>query len=266
MVGNLEFSLFYLCIPVGGSADIAELDFLAGIIRIDLTRYGIFKDTTHKEFNESCLIQAFKYSGILSIDEMKMLKSFIKTRGVPQTALRDIANLFKIHINCTKYREEKGKTESVDFGLEFKDNRSINLIIMKNHYLLNERTNVSACYIKRYEEINNDKRFMNHDRKMMLMKFDPKRYSFNKQGMKITKLLTLMIEHKLLIPMSDDEIYKYSWQYRNKCESYKGFSRKVIIKDKTDSVYKQCHKVNQTKHFFGYTPEVNEGPEGTTVM
>ena len=67
--------------------------------------------------------------------------------------------------------------------------------------------------------------------------------------------------------MSDDEIYKYSWGYKNKCESYKGFSRKVVIKDKTEphsggsfalSEYKRSHKVNQTKHFFGYTPEEDE--------
>ena len=225
---------------------------------IDLVRYGIFNDTTHEEFNESCLVQAFKYSNILSADEFKMLKSFIKTRGVPQTALRDISNLFKIHINCKKIYDDSGKTSHVDFGLEYKDERSIKLIIMKNHYLLNERTNVSACYVKRYEEINNDKRFMNHQRKMLLMKFDDKRYSFNKQGMKISKLLALMIEHKLLVPMNDNEIYKYSWTYKNKEMKYKCACRKVNIKDKKDSYYKRTHKLNQTKHFFGYIPEENE--------
>ena len=239
---------------------------------IDLTRYGIFKDITHErpsgpelqrseEFNESCLIQAFKYSKVLNDNELKMLKSFIKTRGVPQTSLRDISNLFKIHINCKKYYDDSGKTGHVDFGEEYKDKRSIKLIIMKNHYLLNERTNVSACYIKRYEEINNDVRFMNHSRKMLLMKFDDKRYSFNKQGMKITKLLTLMIEHKLLEPMTDEEVYKYSWTYKNKEMKYNCACRKVNIKDKKDSYYKQTHKLNQTKHFFGYIPEDDEVDE-----
>ena len=91
------------------------------------------------------------------------------------------------------------------------------------------------------------------------MKFDDKRYSFNKQGMKITKLLLLMIEHKLLTPMSDDEVYKFSWSFKPSVVNYKTACRKVVVKDKVDvPSYKRTHKLNQTKHFFGYEPELNE--------
>lgn len=47
---------------------------------IDLRRYGIFSNVDDSEINDSCLIQAFRYSGILSDDELKMLISFTKTR------------------------------------------------------------------------------------------------------------------------------------------------------------------------------------------
>ena len=113
-----------------GSRIVAEFFPYTNKSDIDLTRYGVYKDTTDENFNESCLITAFKSSNILSTDEMKMLKSFIKTRGVPQTSLKQISDLFKIHINCKKYYENSGKTSHVDYGLEYKDKRSIKLIIM----------------------------------------------------------------------------------------------------------------------------------------
>ena len=95
------------------------------------------------------------------------------------------------------------------------------------------------------------------------MKFDDKRYSFNKQGMKITKLLALMIEHKLLTPMSEDEVYKYSWSYKPSVMNYKTACRKVVVKDKVDvPAYKRTHKLNQTKHFFGYEPDVQRTASG----
>ena len=156
---------------------------------IDLRRYGIFSNVDDPEINDSCLLQAFRHSNTLTDDELLMLKSFIRTRMIPRKQLRDISDLLKIHINVKIWYEDTGKTSNTDFGIEFKDLRSINLIIVNNHYMLNEYTNVSECYIKRYNDINNDKRFMNHQRKMMLLKFDDNRYSFSKRGLKITALL-----------------------------------------------------------------------------
>ena len=241
---------------------------------IDLRRYGIFKSQKEEGFNDPCLIQAFMNSGIFTDDEMKMLKSFIKTRAVAQTELKEISELMKVHIHCKKLHKDSGKTSHVDFGMEYKHLRSINLIIIDEHYLLNERLNVSECYIKRYEEINKDNRFKNQGnlrggsrgqgplRKMMLLKFDDKRYSFSKKGLKIIKLIKLMIEHNLLVRMSEKDINKYSYNFKAQTLEFDGKSRKVVVEDKKDSTFKRLNKVPQTKHFFGYTPEDDESPTG----
>ena len=241
---------------------------------IDLRRYGIFKSQKEEGFNDPCLIQAFMNSGIFTDDEMKMLKSFIKTRAVAQTELKEISELMKVHIHCKKLHKDSGKTSHVDFGMEYKHLRSINLIIIDEHYLLNERLNVSECYIKRYEEINKDNRFKNQGnlrggsrgqgplRKTMLLKFDDKRYSFSKKGLKIIKLIKLMIEHNLLLRMSEKDINKYSYNFKAQTLEFDGKSRKVVVEDKKDSTFKRLNKVPQTKHFFGYTPEDDESPTG----
>ena len=225
---------------------------------IDLRRYGIFKSEKEEGFNEPCLIQSFKNSSIFTDDEMKMLKSFIKTRAVAQTELKEISELMKVYIHCKKFHNDTGKTSHVDFGIEYKDLRTINLIIVNDHYMLNERLNVSECYIKRYDEVNNDNRFRNHLRKRMLLKFDDKRYTFAKKGLKILKVIKLMIENKLLHQMTDKEINKYSWDYVHVDSEFKGMSRKIVVADKKDSLFKQMNKIPQTKHFFGYKPEEDE--------
>ena len=40
----------------------------------------------------------------------------------------------------------------------------------------------------------------------MLSRFDTKRYSFAKQGMKISKLIQLMIDEKLLVAFSEQDL------------------------------------------------------------
>lgn len=250
---------------------------------IDLKRYGVFNSIDEEDINDSCLIHAFKCSGILTTDELNMLKSFVTTRIVPQTALKDIADLLKIHINCKVLYEDTGKLSHEDYGEEYDGDplkstseknsvqnanaRRIKLIITNSHYLLNERTNISECYIKRYDEINNDNRFKNHKRKMMLQKFDSNRYSFAKKGLKIHRLLYMMINQGLLVPMSDKQFSTVKWSFKpstidfngsSETQLWSGISRKVWVGDKKDTKYKRVNRVKQTQHFFGYKPDEGE--------
>ena len=70
-----------------------------------------------------------------------MLKSFIKPRAVGQTKLREISQIMKIHIHCKICHHDTRKTSHVDFGIEYKSLRSFNLILIHEHYMLNERLN-----------------------------------------------------------------------------------------------------------------------------
>ena len=83
---------------------------------IDLSSYGIY----HKDEwanPESCLITAFRSSGILDENEMNLLTSFIKTKSVPREELKNIAETFKTHIICKVHYDEKTSTR--EFGKEY---------------------------------------------------------------------------------------------------------------------------------------------------
>ena len=230
---------------------------------IDLTRYGIFTNTHEDDINESCLIQSLKASGMVSENDLNMVSSFMKTREIPLTILRDVCELLKIHIYiqydkpcfaqlcCNKPSEKQ--TNHQDYGLEYKHRGTVKLFILYNHFILNEPTNISKTYINRYTEINNDHRFKSHPRKTLLNKFDENRYSFSKEGLSSVALIKLMLEKGMLVPMSDADISRVLWSYKPKEASFECVSRPVSIKPKR---FKGT--IKQGVHFFGYKPEDTE--------
>ena len=233
---------------------------------IDMSRYGIFRDVREDGINESCLVQSLKASGMIPENDLNMLRSWMKTRAMPLTVLRDVCDLLKIHIYVQydkltdgKTRVNDKQTNHQDYGIEYKERGTIKLFVLYNHYILNERTNVSATYINRYDEINHDPRFKSHPRKMLLSTFtrvdstSAQRYSFHKEGISSVALIKLMLEKGLLVPMSDADKSRLSWSYTPRDISFECVSRPVSIKQKR---YKG--DVRQSTHFFGYTPDDGE--------
>ena len=225
---------------------------------IDLSSYGIY----HKDEwanPESCLITAFRSSGILDENEMNLLTSFIKTKSVPREELKNIAETFKTHIICKVHYNEKTSTR--EFGKEYE--RKIKLHILGNHYILDKDVNVTPFYIKHYEQINSDVRFKNHPRKHMLKRFDDNKhgsYEFDKKPCNIIKVIKTMIDNKLLIPMTNNEIRKQNLRPSGSY-SYHPFGafRLIHVKDK-QNLLSVLNMPKQTKgaYLFGYDPEDDE--------
>ena len=238
---------------------------------IDLSSYGIY----HKDEwanPESCLITAFRSSGILDENEMNLLTSFIKTKSVPREELKNIAETFKTHIICKVHYDEKTSTR--EFGKEYE--RKIKLHILSNHYILDKDVNVTPFYIKHYEQINSDVRFKNHPRKHMLKRFDdnkhdplglrPERpygsYEFDKKPCNIIKVIKTMIDNKLLIPMTNNEIRIQKFSEGNSWAlpaAPFGAFRLIHVKDK-QNLLSVLNMPKQTKgaYLFGYDPEDDE--------
>ena len=250
---------------------------------IDLSSYGIY----HKDEwanPESCLITAFRSSGILDENEMNLLTSFIKTKSVPREELKNIAETFKTHIICKVHYDEKTSTR--EFGKEYERwskgpperlrERKIKLHILSNHYILDKDVNVTPFYIKHYEQINSDVRFKNHPRKHMLKRFDdnkhdplglrPERpygsYEFDKKPCNIIKVIKTMIDNKLLIPMTNNEIRIQKFSEGNSWAlpaAPFGAFRLIHVKDKQNLLsFLNMPKQTKGPYLFGYDPEDDE--------
>ena len=167
---------------------------------IDLTPYGIYK--RGEVVNESCLLTAFRSSGLLDDEQLNLLSSFLKTKLIPREELKHISNLFNIRISC-RVHYGTGKTSTNEYGEKYE--KTLKLHIIEDHYILDKDVNATVFYVKNYAKINNDERFVNHPRKMMLSRLDKNRYEFSKKGCTINRIIDAMIENKLLEPMTDEE-------------------------------------------------------------
>lgn len=167
---------------------------------IDLTPYGIYK--RGEVVNESCLLTAFRSSGLLDDEQLNLLSSFLKTKLIPREELKHISNLFNIRISC-RVHYDTGKTSTNEYGEKY--GKTLKLHIIEDHYILDKDVNATVFYVKNYAKINNDERFVNHPRKMMLSRLDKNRYEFSKKGCTINRIIDAMIGNKLLEPMTDEE-------------------------------------------------------------
>ena len=167
---------------------------------IDLTPYGIYK--RGEVIRESCLLTAFRSSGLLDDEQLNLLSSFLKTKLIPREELKHISNLFNIRISC-RVHYDTGKTSTNEYGEKYE--KTLKLHIIEDHYILDKDVNATVFYVKNYAKINNDERFVNHPRKMMLSRLDKTRYEFSKKGCTINRIIDAMIENKLLEPMTDEE-------------------------------------------------------------
>ena len=167
---------------------------------IDLTPYGIYK--RGEVIRESCLLTAFRSSGLLDDEQLNLLSSFLKTKLIPREELKHISNLFNIRISC-RVHYDTGKTSTNEYGEKY--GKTLKLHIIEDHYILDKDVNATVFYVKNYAKINNDERFVNHPRKMMVSRLDKNRYEFSKKGCTINRIIDAMIENKLLEPMTDEE-------------------------------------------------------------
>jgi hypothetical protein len=87
---------------------------------------------------------------------IKHMKRIIKTRQLPQTKLKILAEECKIEFKITL---ENCKT--VTYKPVGEVLYSIPLYLIDNHYLLREGVNVSPYFIKHYDEIINNEKLKN---------------------------------------------------------------------------------------------------------
>ena len=195
---------------------------------LNLSKYGIYRNECDI-VNESCLITAFRASGLLNENQMKLLSSMIKTRHVLKSQLRNIAETFNLFIYVeiiTNY--ENGKSSHDDYG--DKSNPKLKLLIMYDHYLFNEAV------------------------------ITP----FSKRKMSLFKVVKKLMDDNLLVPLSENIKKKLILSFNQTSDKDIDCDlcyRPLKIKDAKMNKYVREHRVKQTKRFFGYEPDNEEVDE-----
>ena len=111
----------------------------------DLARYGIYRETDEPDYNENCLLYAFR---LLGMEETKLneLKLLFKTREIPQNKLKELAEKLKICIELKN--DTRNEINIYGCGEEV-----YKLGLLEQHYFINEPIKISKFCMENYYEI-----------------------------------------------------------------------------------------------------------------
>ena len=119
---------------------------------IDLSRFGIFNTFDPSNYHYSCFVWALEHSGVLTADEIEYVKSIINVKHFPHDEVKNIVAKLGVNINVYHYKDDGSHdtyTHTSDGAT-----RTINLLLRKNHYMLNETLPIHRQYLYHMDEIN----------------------------------------------------------------------------------------------------------------
>ena len=233
---------------------------------LNLEKYGIYSNVRNVNINDSCrartmsnqqswlmrrqscLITAIKQSKVFNDEEINRLKAFIRTRTFLIEQLPMICEEFNVQFNL-RIVSSNGSVSTRTYG---HSEKVIRLIVMFNHYMIDELPNVSSYFINHYEECKN--------MDTMIYKKNEE-YNIGKTSLNIITLINKMIELKLLIPMTKEEIIDIISDFKPDDNIIYNHKRLVNVPNVKHPFIPNYVKPKQTKFFFGYDVDENEFDE-----
>jgi hypothetical protein len=181
---------------------------------INLEKFMIFSGlngTTAKIIcGDNCVVYACKQAGV-DAETILNMKRLFKTRQLPQTKLKILAEECKIRFEIkldnkmAKVYEPKGEHRY-----------SIELYLIENHYLLNERIEMSPYFIQHYEEIMKNEKIKNWSlkKKQLICKYDSRRDEYSNRMLKtsysIKKIIKTLKKCGYLKPIHHGDYITYA--------------------------------------------------------
>ena len=231
---------------------------------LDLSKYGIFDRFDIANYDDNCVVLACKESGRMTTEELNYLRSIVRTRVFPRSALKEICRIFNVAIKTWVYYDEDNSFSHHDFG--FDPFHPIKLVLWKGHYMLNEKVNVTEFYIRNRKRIETDPRFAQHPRKRELIKVSGSRYTFSKDPyMPIISVIKLLMQEGYMTPMTDEQYRSVAFHWKPFNEELKFCPAMIIPLTAPAPNYGFIHShfghpEMYGKWFFGYTPCIEDVP------
>jgi len=114
----------------------------------DLSRYGIFQSTERANYQDNCLIHAFRMAGVSS-ESLELLKLKTTSRNVPLSEMEKIADDIKAKIIVKKL----GTKNAGRFVYGKQYEKEIRLGLLESHFFFNEPAGITSYCLEHYEEL-----------------------------------------------------------------------------------------------------------------
>ena len=192
-------------------------------INIDLTPYQIFTDIKAKNYKHNCFVYACIESKLFSKTEIEYMCGLIITRRIPKKDLKKIAHELRVNIIIRTIDETRDTRHQMlcdcDTRKTLKEtyDRTIELYLYKDHYLLNKPLPITPYFIKNYEKIQEAYPDMKLADQQRLIRIGKKKPTFTDELTNPIKILRTMFECNRFrhINKGEDEIIKTN-EYENK--------------------------------------------------
>ena len=151
------------CDVSGGFYDRRLIEECTSELEAICKRYQIFKgvldpetNKPRKEYEMNCLMYAFTMSGQFDEKTLASMKARCFTRIVSKKQLKDLCELYNIHVNLIKYSEiEQRWQKAIKINNVTDAKYHINLALIRKHYFLDETIHgLTSFYLNHYNEIN----------------------------------------------------------------------------------------------------------------
>ena len=122
----------------------------------DLSQFGLFTEVKAENYNENCLINAFKAHDV-SIEKINKLKTICKTREIPQRVFTEIAHMMGMNISLS-YPLKKSSKNNFNYPMKNKRftneyNETIRIGNVDNHYFAIKDTGITTYALEHEEEL-----------------------------------------------------------------------------------------------------------------
>lgn len=156
--------------------------------KIDLRRYGIYRNIEEAGgYEKNCLEMALAAAGIPTGD-LQNLMPMLRTRDVPQSQLKDVANFLQIYIVLTKAYAQR---ESFKYGNP--EHKRVDIGLIDEHYFILDKTAVNSYPVINYFTENMEAVERDFG---LIYKKEGNKFKRANRVIDSFKLIELLLEHK----------------------------------------------------------------------
>ena len=131
-------------------------------IPIDLSPYQIFSDIQAKYYKDNCFVYACIQSGVFPPKDYDFIREVVKTKRFPTKELPKFAEQLHCNFKISRIADNKAKKNRIYIIdtqkiLKKTYDKTVELILWKEHYFFKKELPITKFYIAHYEEIMENK-------------------------------------------------------------------------------------------------------------
>ena len=219
---------------------------------IDLSVLQIYSEIKPNYYRDNCFVYACIKSKVFSKEEIEFLRTYVQTRKLPNTLIKEIAETMKCHFVVKRIDENLDIRHQMKMHIDTrktvkkKFNRIVQLLLFKGHYMLCQDLPVTTYYIRNKEVLDTKFSSIPQKERQTVRNINSKGHPiFKKEGTHPMKILRLLFEHNLFREINACEYnILETCEFTNKLSDYEdlNYYEDLCTREMKNSEYKQDNR------------------------